>query len=121
MATAKGMVKKTPLSEFAASSWHHRRRLDDGDTWSAAQLTDGKHDVMLFSSGGKAVRFRQPDVRPMAATLMVCAEWLDRGQTVISMLVAEDEEQSVLTGLKMATASGRRSSSTPATAAAPRA
>jgi len=100
MATAKGTVKKTPLSEFSRPrpSGIIAVDLDDGDFLIGAQLTDGKHDVMLFSSGGKAVRFEETDVRPMGRNAHgVRGMSLDRGQTVISMLVAEDEEQSVLT------------------------
>ena len=100
MATAKGTVKKTPLSEFSRPrpSGIIAVDLDDGDFLVGAALTDGKHDVMLFSSGGKAVRFEEADVRPMGRNAHgVRGMSLDRGQTVISMLVAEDEEQSVLT------------------------
>jgi DNA gyrase subunit A len=61
-------------------------------------LTDGKHDVMLFSSGGKAVRFDENDVRPMGRNAHgVRGMALDEGQTIISLLVAEDETQAVLT------------------------
>ena len=61
MATAKGTVKKTPLSEFSRPrpSGIIAVDLDDGDFLVGAALTDGKHDVMLFSSGGKAVRFEE--------------------------------------------------------------
>ena len=100
MATAKGTVKKTPLSEFSRPrpSGIIAVDLDDGDFLVGAALTDGKHDVMLFSSGGKAVRFEETDVRPMGRNAHgVRGMSLDRGQTVISMLVAEDEQQSVLT------------------------
>jgi DNA gyrase subunit A len=100
MATAKGTVKKTPLSEFSRPrpSGIIAVDLDDGDFLVGAALTDGKHDVMLFSSGGKAVRFEETDVRPMGRNAHgVRGMSLDRGQTLISMLVAEDEEQSVLT------------------------
>jgi DNA gyrase subunit A len=100
MATAQGTVKKTPLSEFSRPrpSGIIAVDLDDGDFLVGAALTDGKHDVMLFSSGGKAVRFEETDVRPMGRTAHgVRGMLLDRGQRVISMLVAEDEQQSVLT------------------------
>src|SRR5438552_5960156 len=100
MATAKGTVKKTPLSEFSRPrpSGIIAVDLDDGDFLVGAALTDGKHDVMLFSSGGKAVRFEETDVRPMGRNAHgVRGMLLDKGQRVISMLVAEDEEQSVLT------------------------
>ncbi|MEZ7828271.1 DNA gyrase subunit A, partial [Brachymonas denitrificans] len=66
MATAQGTVKKTALDEFS----NPRKAgiiavgLDDGDYLIGAALTDGEHDVMLFSDGGKAVRFDENDVRP---------------------------------------------------------
>jgi DNA gyrase subunit A len=100
MATAHGTVKKTPLSEFSRPrpSGIIAVDLDDGDFLVDAALTDGKHDVMLFSSGGKAVRFEETDVRPMGRSAHgVRGMQLDKGQRVISMLVAEDEQQSVLT------------------------
>jgi len=72
--------------------------LDEGDYLIGAALTDGRHDVMLFSDGGKAVRFDEDDVRPMGRQARgVRGMALDDGQHVIAMLVAEDETQSVLT------------------------
>jgi DNA gyrase subunit A len=100
MATAHGTVKKTPLSEFSRPrpSGIIAVDLDDGDFLVGAELTDGKHDVMLFSSAGKAVRFEETDVRPMGRGAHgVRGMQLSKGQRVISMLVAVDEEQSVLT------------------------
>jgi len=100
MATSMGTVKKTALDEF-----NNPRKggiiavnLDDGDYLIGAALTDGKHDVMLFSDGGKAVRFDEEDVRPLGRNARgVRGMSLDPGQGVIAMLVAEDEQQSVLT------------------------
>jgi DNA gyrase subunit A len=100
MATAFGTVKKTPLSEFSRPrpSGIIAVDLTEGDALIGVALTDGAHDVMLFSSGGKAVRFDENDVRPMGRNAHgVRGMALDDGQTVISMLVAEDEAQSVLT------------------------
>ncbi|MGZ5194441.1 MAG: DNA gyrase subunit A [Ramlibacter sp.] len=100
MGTSMGTVKKTALDEFS----NPRKAgiiavdLDDGDYLIGAALTDGKHDVMLFSDGGKAVRFDENDVRPMGRNARgVRGMMLDDGQGVIAMLVAEDEQQSVLT------------------------
>jgi len=100
MATALGTVKKTALDEFS----NPRKAgiiavdLDEGDHLIGAALTDGHHDVMLFSDGGKAVRFDEDDVRPMGRQARgVRGMMLDDGQRVIAMLVAEDETQSVLT------------------------
>jgi DNA gyrase subunit A len=100
MATAKGTVKKTPLSDFSRPrpSGIIAVDLDDGDYLVGAAVTDGKHDVMLFSDGGKAVRFEETDVRAMGRLAHgVRGMMLGKNQRVISMLVAEDEEQSVLT------------------------
>ncbi|MGO3123854.1 MAG: DNA gyrase C-terminal beta-propeller domain-containing protein, partial [Advenella sp.] len=72
--------------------------LDEGDYLIGADLTDGEHDVMLFSDAGKAVRFDENDVRPMGRTARgVRGMNLDGDQQVISLLVAGDESQSVLT------------------------
>ena len=100
MATAMGTVKKTPLADFSRPrpSGIIAVDLTNGDRLIGVALTDGKHDVMLFSSGGKAVRFDENDVRPMGRNAHgVRGMMLDKGQKVISMLVAEDEAQSVLT------------------------
>ena len=100
MATSMGTVKKTALDEFS----NPRKAgiiavdLDEGDFLIGAAMTDGKHDVMLFSDGGKAVRFDENDVRPMGRNARgVRGMMLEEGQSVIAMLVAEDEQQSVLT------------------------
>jgi DNA gyrase subunit A len=100
MVTARGTVKKTPLTAFA-----NRRTagiiavgLDDDDYLIGAAITDGQHDVMLFSDAGKAVRFDEADVRPMGREARgVRGMQLEADQTVIALLVAEDETQSVLT------------------------
>ena len=100
MATANGTVKKTPLSDFSRPrpSGIIAVDLDEGDRLIGVALTDGKHDIMLFSSGGKAVRFDENDVRPMGRGAHgVRGMMLEKGQRVISLLVAEDETQSVLT------------------------
>ncbi|MGF6274726.1 DNA gyrase subunit A [Massilia sp. UYP11] len=100
MSTSLGTVKKTPLRDFS----NPRKAgiiavdLDEGDVLVGAALTDGKHDVMLFSDAGKAVRFDENDVRPMGRTARgVRGMNLEEGQQVIALLVAESEEQTVLT------------------------
>ena len=100
MATAQGTVKKTPLTDFS----NPRKAgiiavgLDEGDYLVGVAITDGQHDVMMFSDAGKAVRFSENDVRPMGRQARgVRGMMLEDGQTVIAMLVASDEAQSVLT------------------------
>ena len=100
MATSMGIVKKTPLDDF-----NNPRKvgiiavnLDEGDYLIGAAITDGQHDVMLFSDGGKAVRFNEDEVTAHGRQSRgVKGMNLEEGQTVIAMLVAEDEQQSVLT------------------------
>jgi DNA gyrase subunit A len=100
LATSLGTVKKTPLSQFS----NPREKgiiaveLDDGDHLIGAAITDGKHDVMLFSDAGKAVRFEEGDVRPMGRQAHgVRGMKLGAEQKVISMLAADNETQTVLT------------------------
>jgi len=94
MATSMGTVKKTSLDEFS----NPRKggiiavNLDDGDFLIGAALTDGKHDVMLFSDGGKAVRFDENDVRPLGRSARgVRGMMIEDHQSVIAMLVSEQE------------------------------
>jgi len=94
MCTALGTVKKTSLDEFS----NPRKAgiiavdLDEGDYLIGAALTDGRHDVMLFSDGGKAVRFDEDDVRAMGRNARgVRGMMLEPGQNVIAMLVAEQD------------------------------
>ncbi|NUT16992.1 MAG: DNA gyrase subunit A [Cupriavidus sp.] len=94
MATARGTVKKTALTEFS----NPRKAgiiavdLDEGDYLIGAAVTDGQHDVMLFSDAGKAVRFDENDVRPMGRQARgVRGMNLDDGQAVIAMVVAPAE------------------------------
>jgi DNA gyrase subunit A len=100
MATSMGTVKKTPLDDFS----NPRKvgiiavNLDEGDYLIGAAITDGQHDVMLFSDGGKAVRFNEDEVTAHGRQSRgVKGMNLEDGQSVIAMLVAEDELQSVLT------------------------
>ncbi len=107
MATSMGTVKKTSLDEFS----NPRKggiiavNLDEGDFLIGAALTDGKHDVMLFSDGGKAVRFDENDVRPLGRSARgVRGMMIEDHQSVIAMLVAEQDDPTA-TGTDFARAS----------------
>jgi DNA gyrase subunit A len=96
MATANGTVKKTPLEQFSRprTSGLIALALDDEDTLISAALTDGSHDVMLFSDGGKVTRFAETDVRAMGRTARgVRGMRLPEGQKLISMLIPEEGSQ----------------------------
>ncbi len=100
MATALGTVKKTPLSDFSRprSGGIIAIGLNEEDYLIGVALTNGQYDIMLFSDNGKAMRFNENDVRPMGRSARgVRGMRLGAGQNVISLLVAEDETQAVLT------------------------
>ncbi len=99
MATRDGTVKKTPLSDFS----NPRKKgiiaveLDEGDYLIGVELTTGQSDIVLVSDAGKAVWFDEEDVRPMGRGARgVRGMKLQPGQTVISLLVAESDQQTVL-------------------------
>ena len=99
MATAKGTVKKTALTEFSnpRKSGIIAIKLDEGDFLIGAEITSGENDIVLVSDGGKAVWFSEEDVRPMGrATRGVRGMRLAAKQQVLSLLIAENDQQSVL-------------------------
>jgi len=99
MTTAKGTVKKTALTEFnkPRKSGIIAIKLDEGDYLIGAEITNGNNDIVLVSDAGKAVWFSEGDVRPMGrATRGVRGMKLAAGQQVLSLLIADDDQQSVL-------------------------
>jgi DNA gyrase subunit A len=99
MCSVQGVVKKTSLANFA----NPRKAgiiavdLDEGDVLVGAELTTGKNDIVLVSDGGKAVWFAEDQVRPMGRQSRgVRGMTLQAEQRVISLLVAENEEETVL-------------------------
>jgi DNA gyrase subunit A len=100
MATANGTVKKTVLSAFSRpmAKGIIAINLEDGDYLVGVAITDGGQDIMLFSDGGKAVRFAQVEVRAMGRTAGgVRGMRLAKAQRVISLLIVDSEEGTVLT------------------------
>ena len=99
MATANGTVKKTSLKSFsrARPSGIRAIELTDGNQLVNVELTDGEHEVMLFSDAGKVVRFRESDVRPMGRTARgVRGIKLGPDDKVISLIIVK-EGMAVLT------------------------
>lgn len=84
MATANGVVKKTPTSEFrnAKARGMQAVRLDEGDKLVSAILTSGKDELVLVSRRGQALRCSEEDVRAMGRS--------SRGVT--GMKLAEGDE-----------------------------
>jgi len=99
MATAKGTVKKTPLSDFSnpRKSGIIAIKLDNGDYLIGAAITKGENDVVLVSNHGKAVWFGESDVRSMGRNARgVRGMKLTDGGEVLSLLIAENDAQSVM-------------------------
>jgi DNA gyrase subunit A len=93
-ATRQGTVKKTPLTEFAFRLQRGKIaiNLDDGDALVGVSLTDGSHDIMMFASNGKAVRFAEREVRAMGRTATgVRGMRLAKDEEVRSLIVIEGD------------------------------
>ncbi|KPJ92103.1 MAG: DNA gyrase subunit A [Gammaproteobacteria bacterium SG8_15] len=93
-ATATGTVKKTPLKDFSRPRASGIIAIDlrEGDQLVGVDLTDGKRDIMLFSSAGKVIRFKENNVRPMGRNASgVRGIKLGEGQKVISLITAADD------------------------------
>ena len=100
MATSRGVVKKTPLSHFSRPRQMGIIAVDlvENDHLIGVSITNGANDIMLFSDGGKAVRFAEDHVRAMGRTARgVRGMRLPDADTLISLVVVDDEDQSVLT------------------------
>jgi DNA gyrase subunit A len=99
MCTAQGTVKKTPLSDFSnpRKAGIIAVALDEKDYLIGAEITNGSQDIVLVSDAGKAVWFDEEDVRPMGRGARgVRGMRLGEGQQVLSLLVAENHQETVL-------------------------
>src|SRR3546814_7419330 len=103
MATANGTVKKTPLVQFSRprTSGLIALKLEEGDTLIAAAVTDGAQEVMMFSDGGKVIRFKESKVRIMGRNARgVRGMRLPEGQRIIYMLIPESGAQILTASLR---------------------
>ncbi|HQW10080.1 MAG TPA: DNA gyrase subunit A, partial [Steroidobacteraceae bacterium] len=93
MATSHGTVKKTPLSAFSRPRTSGIIGVDlrDNDRLVGVDLTDGSREIILFSSGGKAIRFNESEVRAMGRDAAgVRGIRLETGQELIALLVVRE-------------------------------
>ena len=96
MATLNGTVKKTALTNFARQRSVGLRaiELDEGDRLIGTAVTDGEQDIILVSSSGKTIRFKESDVRPMGRTARgVRGIKLVSGHTMISLIIPDAGKQ----------------------------
>jgi len=92
MATARGTVKKTPLEAFSRprQAGIIAIELDADDRLVGVDMTDGTRQIILCSSGGKALRFNEDDVRPMGRTAAgVRGIRLPESEEVISLIIVD--------------------------------
>jgi DNA gyrase subunit A len=92
MATEMGTVKKTSLAMFSRprASGIIAVALDPGDKLVGVAITDGSKDILLFTNGGKAIRFAEEEVRPMGREAAgVRGVKLSDEQRVSALIVAE--------------------------------
>ncbi len=93
MATASGKVKKTPAEQFfrPRTSGLIALDLEPGNHLVDVAITDGYSDVMLVTSSGNAVRFKESDVRAMGRTARgVRGVRLRKGQSVIKLIIPRE-------------------------------
>ena len=93
MSTSKGIIKKTKLTEFSRPrpSGLIAINLKDGDNLIEASVTDGKKQIMLFSSAGKTIRFNESDVNCVGRSASgVKGITIAKDQLVISMIISHE-------------------------------
>jgi DNA gyrase subunit A len=99
MCTNQGVIKRTPLSEFSRPRQAGIRAINllDGERLVTVRETDGKRDVVLATSNGMAIRFREDDVRPMGRTARgVRGIALARSQELVGMVVVDGDDTEIL-------------------------
>jgi DNA gyrase subunit A len=100
MATRSGQVKKTLLAAFSRPRVDGiiAISVDEGDELIEAHLTDGEANVIIASSSGVCIRFKESDARPMGRnTRGVRGIRLTAGHVAIGMIVTADESKDILT------------------------
>ena len=96
MATQKGIIKRTALTEFSRPRSNGIRaiNLKDGDKMIGAVLTDGAKEIMLFSDVGRAVRFKEADIRSMGRVARgVIGMRLRDGAKIISLICLSEQDK----------------------------
>jgi DNA gyrase subunit A len=94
MATRKGTVKKSQLSDFSnpRKGGIIAMKLDDDDALLNVTLTDGSRELVMVSSHGKAIRFSEEDVRSMGRTARgVRGMKLEADDSVVSLDIVDNE------------------------------
>jgi DNA gyrase subunit A len=101
MATEKGYIKKTELSEFAKirSNGLTAIKLEEGDQLTWVKATTGDDEIILITQEGKSVRFKETDVRPMGRSTrgVTGIKFKSKTDIVIGMGIIDNDEQKLIT------------------------
>ncbi|MCD6556612.1 MAG: DNA gyrase subunit A [Bacteroidales bacterium] len=95
-ATKKGKIKKTSLEAFSRPRQNgiNAITINEGDRLLSAKLTNGNNDIMLAARKGKAIRFKETDVRNMGRTAAgVRGIRLNENDEVIGMICVENNNE----------------------------
>ena len=93
MATKEGLIKKTALEEFERIQTNGKIAISlvGEDELISVQLTDGTDEILMASSGGKCIRFKEEDVRPTGRTSQgVKSIKMDKGERVVDMTIIKE-------------------------------
>ena len=93
MATKEGLIKKTALEEFERIQTNGKIAISlvGEDELISVQLTDGTNEILMASSGGKCIRFKEEDVRPTGRTSQgVKSIRMDKGERVVDMTIVKE-------------------------------
>ncbi len=101
MATEKGYIKKTELSEFSKirSNGLTAIKLEEGDQLTWVKATTGEDEVILITQEGKSVRFKETDVRPMGRSTrgVTGIKFKSKTDSVIGMGIVDSDNQKLIT------------------------
>ncbi len=92
LATRKGKIKRTPLSQFAAvrANGLIAVGIEEGDELAWVRMSKGDQDVIVVTAQGKSIRFSETDARPMGRQAAgVAAIRLALGDVVVGMDIVE--------------------------------
>ena len=95
MSTSKGIIKRTPLTDFSRPRRAGIRAINllDDERLVDVKVTDGSYDIILASSSGMSIRFLETDLRPMGRTARgVKGISLGKDEIVVGMVAVKDEE-----------------------------
>lgn len=101
MVTQKGIIKKTAVEEFAKIRTNGLTaiKLEEGDELSWVKPTTGEDNVLIITTEGKSVRFKESDVRPMGRSTrgVTAIKFKSKTDYVVGMGIIRSDDNKLLT------------------------